>query len=116
MHDVRWRNRQLRGARHEIDVDPGVNAKSCRMTLGKDARQGIEARRPALEIGRARLEAACEIGVASAPDLNEQRVESILARGSHQRRDRLRRSERRAKDPERARFGGSSFARGDEEA
>ena len=67
MHNVRWRNRQLRGARHEIDVDPGVNAKPGRMTLGKDARQGIEARRPALEIGRARLEAAGEICVASSP-------------------------------------------------
>ena len=92
MHEVRRRNRQIGGARDEVDVDPGVNAKSGRMTRGKDGRQRIEARRLALEIGRARLEAAGEICVASSPHLHEQRVESILARGPHQRRDRLGRS------------------------
>ena len=91
--EVRRRDRQVRGARHEVDVHPRVDAQAGVVGLGEDGRQRIEAGRLSLEIGGAGLEAAGEVRIAAAADLHEERVEPVVARGADERRDGFRRTE-----------------------
>jgi hypothetical protein len=98
------RGRQIRGARHEVDVDPRVHAEPRGVRRGDDVAEGIERLGLPRQIRRARLDAAAEVRVAAPAHLHEERVEPVLARGPHERRDAVGRGERGAQHPEGAHF------------
>ena len=56
--DVIARRRQLGGARHEIQVDPGVDAQTCLMGVGDDGGERIERRRLPHQLRGARFQLA----------------------------------------------------------
>jgi hypothetical protein len=73
--------------------------------VGEQRRQRVERRRLAREIGRARLDGAGVVGVAAAAHLHQQRVETLLLGRADERGDAGGGGQRRAKNPQRARFG-----------
>ena len=65
----------LGGARHQADVDPGVNGESVLPAESDRRGEGIEVGRLRGERGGPRFDAVVEIGVAARPNLDEQGVE-----------------------------------------
>ena len=70
----------------------------------QDGLEGVELRRLALKLRGAGLDALVEVGVAAAPNLDEQGVESVFARGAHQRGNAGGRRQRGPQHPQRPDF------------
>jgi hypothetical protein len=101
-HDVVARDRQVHRARHQVDIDPCVDAETRRVRAFEHGGKRIERQRLALQLAGARFERARVVGVAAAAHLDEQRVESVRVRRRDEVVDRLRRRQRRAQHPQRA--------------
>jgi hypothetical protein len=85
-----------------------MHAEACGMSRLEHRRERIEAVGLPQQFDGPRLDSAEEVRVASPADLDEQRIEAVIAGGTHEGRDVLRRGQRGAQDPHRAYFSGSA--------
>jgi hypothetical protein len=109
MNQVALRDREIDGARHQVHIDPGVHAESGSVAGLQDGGERVESCRLTLQLRGAGLESSVVVRVAPPAHLDEQGVESVLARGSHHGCDRVRRGESGSQHPERANLGRCGF-------
>ena len=112
MDDVLLDGGQLVDVRHQIDVDPRVHAEAVRAGQPEDGCQGIEIGRLTSKRCGPRLDTVAEERVASASNLDEQRIETRRARCVHHLRDGLGTGQAGSLDPQCTDFVISQLTRG----